>query len=51
VALEPIDCWIVKKLSTILCNKYKVTDQLSDGMPTPTIFCFVHLKSLRRPNM
>jgi len=50
MAFEPIDRWIVKELSTILCNKYKVTDQLSDGMSTPTIFCLVHLKSLHRPS-
>lgn len=50
VAFKPIDCRIVEKFSTILCNKYKVTDQLSDGMSTPTIFGLVHLKSLRRPS-
>lgn len=38
VAFKPSDCRIVKEFSTILCNKYKVTDQFSDGMSTPTIF-------------
>jgi hypothetical protein len=38
VAFKPSDCRIVKEFPTILCNKYKVTDQFSDGMSTPTIF-------------